>query len=260
MKRWFLLTLVALAAALASGPAAAGDIVVGCAKDIAPMDEVRDGTCAGFDPDLWEAVAGRLGLEYTLKPMAFQEIIPALMNNELDAAMGAISITAKRERMVDFSHPYFESGLLIAVRTQNEDIETINDLRGTVTATVRDSTSAKLLESLQQVHRGGNSKSFGPGTLRLYPEIRHALEAVRYGRADAVLFDAPMVLHYIRTEGDGTLKVVGPLYRSQFYGFAFPPDSELRELVSIAIMELQEGGKYNKIFCKWFGDMMLRRR
>ncbi len=259
MKRMMSFCL-ALAALLMASTAPAEELRVGCARDLAPMDEEQDGACVGFDADLWAAVAERLGLDYAFEPMDFEDLIPALQNGEIDAAMGAMSITSQRERVIDFSHPYFESGLIIAVRADNDDIQSINDLRGRTTATVRGSTSAQLLESLKQSYGAGNSPTFGESNIKLYADIRHALEAVRYQRADAVLFDLPMVLHYVRTKSEGTLKVVGSLYRRQFYGLAFPQGSELREMASIAILGLMESGQYNNIFAKWFGAMLFPER
>ncbi|MGE4557308.1 MAG: transporter substrate-binding domain-containing protein [Desulfovibrionaceae bacterium] len=257
MRPWIIGFLATLALSLANLPAMAQNITVGCAKNAAPMDFELDGAVAGFDVDLWKAMADKMGLDYTLKPMDFDHLIPALRNGELDAAIGALSITSQREKIVDFSQPYFESGLIIAVRTDNESIKTIKDLRGKATATVEGSTSAQLLDSLNRSYGAGNAGSYGSGRIKLYPGLEQTLDAVRYGRAEAALLDLPMVLYYIRTKSEGTLKVVGPVYRPHFYGFAFPLGSTLRKQASIALLELMEGGEYNKIFRKWFGDMML---
>jgi glutamine transport system substrate-binding protein len=257
MRPWIIGFLTALTLAMTSLPAMAQNITVGCPKNAAPMDFEQDGALMGFDVDLWKALAEKMGVDYTLKPMDFEQLIPALSNGELDAAIGALSITSQREKIVDFSHPYFESGLIIAVRTDNEHIKTINDLRGKVTATLTGSTSAEWLKSLNQSYGAGNSGSYGSGRVKLYPKLEQVMEAVRYSRAEAALLDLPMVLYYIRNKSQGTLKVVGPVYRPQFYGLAFPPGSPLRKQASIALLEMMERGTYNKIFRKWFGDMML---
>ena len=72
---------------------------------------------------------------------------------------------------------------------------------------------------------------------------------------DAVVFDAPSILHYERYEGAGKVKAVGPLFDIQYYGFMFPEGSELREPVNRALLELKENGTYDGIYDKWFGKV-----
>ena len=76
---------------------------------------------------------------------------------------------------------------------------------------------------------------------------------LRAGGADAVVFDSPAILYYIKTEGQGAVKTVGPLYEGQSYGIAFPQGSELREKVTITILKFMEDGTYKKLYKQWFG-------
>jgi glutamine transport system substrate-binding protein len=56
-----------------------------------------------------------------------------------------------------------------------------------------------------------------------------------------------------RHEGAGKVKVVGPLFDIQYYGFMFPVGSELREAVNRTLLKLKEKGAYDRIYEKWFG-------
>lgn len=83
--------------------------------------------------------------------------------------------------------------------------------------------------------------------------IDDAIELLRLGRTDAIVYDAP-VLQYIAEHSEkGLMRVIGPVFHTKSYGIALPPDSPLREAVNLALLELKESGKYREIRELWFG-------
>lgn len=83
---------------------------------IAPPFVMNDnGTWHGITVDLWQEVANKLNLKYEFKPMTITELIDGVHQGKLDAAAAAITVTAAREEKVDFSHPFYNTGLAIAV-------------------------------------------------------------------------------------------------------------------------------------------------
>lgn len=83
----------------------------------APPFTIRepDGSWRGISVDLWNAIAQARGYPFELVPMAFKEILPSLQRGQVDLAVGALTMTAKRESAVDFTHPFYQTGLAIAV-------------------------------------------------------------------------------------------------------------------------------------------------
>lgn len=77
-----------------------------------------DGTWRGISVDLWRQIARENGWEYELREMPLTNLLTALKAGEVDVAMAALTISAERERNMDFSHPYFTSGLGIATPRQ----------------------------------------------------------------------------------------------------------------------------------------------
>lgn len=222
--------------------AAAGPLTVGCDTDFKPFC-FRDanGNITGFDVDLWDAVAQRMGVEYRLVPMTFSKLIPALVQHEIDTALAGITITAERERKIDFAFPYYSSGLLVMVRAGRKGIDGIGDLDDKVVATKKGTTSESFVKNIQT------------RDLRLVATIEDAYAELLSGRADAVVFDSPALLHFISEGNEGRVKVVGPLYHRSAYGFGFPPGSKTAEKVSVALLELMESGEYTRIYRRWFG-------
>lgn len=75
----------------------------------------------GFSVDLWNEVARRMHVEFTWTVLAKQTaLLPAMEHGDADVAISAITMTPEREKRVDFSLPYFDSGLQIIVRAQSE--------------------------------------------------------------------------------------------------------------------------------------------
>jgi ABC-type amino acid transport substrate-binding protein len=80
-----------------------------------------------------------------------------------------------------------------------------------------------------------------------------AYDALHRNALDAVVYDAPALLHYANRAGKGRVRVVGKLFAPQDYGLALPQGSQLREVINRYILESIESGSIGKIFIKWFG-------
>ncbi len=79
-----------------------------------------DGRWEGISIDLWRAVADGMEREFEWVPLAFPELLTATEQGTIDVAVGALTMTADRESRFDFSHPFYTTGLSIAVPPQPE--------------------------------------------------------------------------------------------------------------------------------------------
>jgi polar amino acid transport system substrate-binding protein len=77
-----------------------------------------DGTWSGIAIDLWRSIAGQLGVSYELQERDQEALFRGIQDGTFDVVIDALAITAERERVVDFSHPYYTTGLGIAVPRQ----------------------------------------------------------------------------------------------------------------------------------------------
>ena len=174
----------------------------------------------------------------------FDGIIPGLQTGSFDLAVAGISITDERKQTIDFSDPYYKSGLILGVPTDNDDIKSIDDLDGKTVATRLGSTSAAYIEDNI---KGADAKT--------YEQLDQAYLAVESGSADAVLYDQPNVAYYIRTEGEDKLKMVGDLLEAQDYGIAISKDNpNLVKAVNEALATIKDDGTYADMYKKWFGE------
>jgi glutamine transport system substrate-binding protein len=210
-----------------------------------PPFEWRDpetGNLKGYDIDILNAVTKKAGLDYKFTVLKFNGIIPALLAGQVDMAITGMSITKQRAKKVDFSEPYYNSGIRILVRSDNHDIHSINDLKGHKVGTETGTTSYFFL------------KDHVPNVeLKLYPASSPMYMSLLSGNVDADVFDEPGIEYFIKTKGKDRVKTVGPLYEGQYFGMAFPKGSPLRKKINAALTKLKENGTFSKIYAKWFG-------
>lgn len=85
-------------------------------RNLEPFAFEQDGRRVGYAMELWDQVARETSLEYEVQTVSTaQEIIDALQNKTADVGVGALSVTSKREAIIDFSQPFYESGLQVLV-------------------------------------------------------------------------------------------------------------------------------------------------
>jgi len=108
-----LFTLGTILDAAAQAPAAKLRVAT---RNLEPFSFDKDGRRVGFAAELWDQLARETGHEYEIQVVnSAQEIIDAVKNKTADVGVGAISVTSKREEVIDFSQPFYESGLQVLV-------------------------------------------------------------------------------------------------------------------------------------------------
>ncbi len=208
--------------------------------------EFRDesGKYTGFDIELWQEIAKRANLDFKFQPMDFNGIIPALQTNNVDVAIAGCTITKEREAVVDFSTPYYNTGLMIAVRAEDVNkVKSLDDLAGKVIATKTATSSAEYLRTTFTKAK----------EVKLFPNNDGLLFELMAKGVDAVFFDET-ILRDLAKASNGGVVVVGPLYQGQSYGIAFPKGSELVKPVNTALDSMKKDGTYDKLHDKWFSS------
>ena len=137
---------------------------------------------------------------------------------------------------------YFTAAVTSSLTVQQlrGDINGPEDLPGKRVATVKGSTSMDYLRS-----RNIEAMEF--------TNVEEALRAMQQGSADAVVYDAPVLLYYASHQGKGKMQVVGNIFRKENYGILFPSNSPYRKPVNEALLKIRENGTYDRLYEKWFG-------
>lgn len=210
-----------------------------------PPFEFQDETSkdyVGFDIDLAKAIGKQIGYEVQIQNIGFDGLIPALDAGNIDMIASAMTITDERAKKVNFSKPYYKSGLSIVVNSSNNSINSFKDLEGKRIAVQIGTTSAEEARKIKNAQvREFNSNS------EAYMELKN-------NGVDAVVNDLPVNAYYLTKTGAKDAKLVGEVANSEDYGIATAKkNTELNEKINKALDELKKNGEYEKIYVKWFG-------
>ena len=207
-----------------------------------PFNYITDsGDVIGFDVDVAQEIADRLGMKMEYKTTAWDGIVEGLRAKRYDAILGSMGITPEREERVDFSIPYYYSGPQLIVR-KDSSIKGPSDLK---------SSDAVALVTGTTFEQDG--KKLGV-VVKLYEDDNQTLMELINGRVEGVLTDRIVGLNAIgKLKGGDTLTLVGATLRTETMGIAFHDDAdELREKVNATLKEMFADGTMKKISGKWF--------
>ncbi|MCE7792881.1 transporter substrate-binding domain-containing protein [Salipaludibacillus sp. CUR1] len=246
------LTAVLLSAGAVTALTACGstdaqsEVSVAVVQDYPPFEYIEDEELTGFDVDIIEAIADHQGFEVDWQIMRFDGIIPALQGNQVDAAVSAIGIREDRLEVVDFSDPYFESGLSLVVPAES-DINDVEDLEGATIVGKQGTSGLELAREFADEYNG---------EVTILQEDAVMYMEVESGNADAVINDYPSAAYKIAQDGDDAqLRIVGDRLTGEDYGIAVSKDAEgVLEQMNEGLEYLFESGKYDEIYDSYFAE------
>lgn len=220
--------------------------IIACDAKFAPFSLEENGIYKGIDVEILEAIAKVEEFEYELKPMDFNGIIPGLASNQLDGAIAAISITDERKQTLDFSEPYFESGLSLVVNKDNNLINSLGDLNEKKVSIKKGTAGSKFAEENEEKYKL---------QLNYFDDSPSMFQAVENGNADFLIEDYPVISYKIKVDSNTSLKVVGEKLETSNYGFAVKKgkNEELLNKFNDGLKKLKENGEYDKIIGEYIG-------
>ena len=233
------MSLVALACGAGAVNAQNNVLRVATDATFPPMEFVENGKKTGFDVELVEAVAAKMGKKVEWIDIDFKGLVPGLVAKRYEMAVSAIYITDERKKVVDFTQPYYAGGLVAMVK-DGSPITKLTDLNGKkVSVQVGTKSVGFLTENYPKVQRVEVEKN------------QEMFNLVDIGRADAAVTGKPAAFQYIRTRGG--MKVLPEQLTTEEYGMAIRKDMpELTAAVNKALEQLKADGGYQKIVDKWF--------
>ncbi len=212
----------------------------------APFEfEDKDGNFVGIDIDLINAIAEDQGFEIEIQSLGFNAAVQAVDAGQADGVIAGMSITDERKLSYDFSEPYFDSGVVMGIAADNEEIKSYEDLKGKTVATKVGTEGNTFAESI--------AEQYG-FEIVVFDDSNSMYQAVLSGNAVACFEDYP-VLGYAITQDIG-LKIVTEKEQGSSYGFAVKKgeNQELLQMFNDGFANLKENGKYQEILDKYIQE------
>jgi polar amino acid transport system substrate-binding protein len=193
----------------------------------------------GFDIELMEAIAEKIGRTAEFQDTSFETIFRDLAQGKFEAVISAATITEEREKAVDFSNPYYLSEQAVLVK-EGSPIKSLSDLSGKVVGVQQGTTGQELAD-----------EKANASEVRPFPEGPDAVNALKSGVVDAVVIDAPVAQDAV--EKSSGIEIAENVPTEEDYGIAVAQgESELLEEINKGLEEVEEDGTYAKIYKKWF--------
>jgi len=237
----------AAAALLPEDVAASGKLVMGTDATYAPNEfKDADGNPIGWEIELADAMAAKLGLTSEYQVAKFDNIIPSITGGKYNLGLSSFFDTVERQKQVDMID-YYTAGIQWAsLKGANVDPENACG----ITLAVQNGTTEALDD--------GPAKSDAcvaagkePIELLGYDTQDDATAAVTLGRADAMSADSP-VTQYAVAQSGGKLETSGDVYSIFLYGMPIAKDNgTMGEAIQAALQSLMDDGTYTAILTKW---------
>jgi polar amino acid transport system substrate-binding protein len=214
-------------------------LTVGSDIPYPPFEQGKPGSYTGFDIELMEAIAEKIGRTAEFQDTSFETIFRDVAQGKFDAVISAATITPEREKAVDFSNPYYLSEQAVLVK-EGSSITGIEDLSGKVVGVQQGTTGQELAK-----------EKAGASEVRPYPEGPDAVNALKSGTVEAVVIDAPVAQNAV--EKSGGVEIAEKVPTEEDYGIAVAQgNTELLDEINQGLKEIEEDGTYAKIYKKWF--------
>ena len=220
-----------------------GTLTVGTSPDYPPFENLEDGEIVGFEPDLVNAIAEKLGLDVEFVQLDFDSIITAVdAGTQIDVGMSGFSITPERAKIIDFSDSFYVDNIAVATKiegkyTTEESLETAG-----IKIAVQSGTTG---ESMMK-------ENYPDAEIVSYKNSNDCFAALEADRVDAVCTNDAVVKSMV--SGSYTdAAIIKTIATGEEYGVVVNKNNTaLTAAINDAIAELEADGTIDSLLTKWF--------
>ena len=214
-----------------------GTLTVGSDIPYPPFEQGDPPDYEGFDIDLINAIADKMGLETSIQDKPFNLLLSG-GGGQIDMAIAATTITAERAKKVDFTDPYYNAsqGLLVP---SGSDIQSVDDLAGKIVG-AQDGTTG-------ETYANDNTDA---AEVRPFPQTDDAYNALKTGQVDAVLNDLTAVQAAAKQLGG--LEVVQDFPTDEQYGMYAQKGSPIIAALNEALQQVKDDGTLTDLYQQYF--------
>lgn len=225
-----------------------GYFLIGTNTPFAPFEIKNGDRVVGFDIDLAERIAVKMGKKLMIKDFSeFDSLLPSLQAGSLDMVVSAVSISEGRREVVSFSEPYYNTSQAVLIKKNNSD-------------KFKQSCAPESFFGLSiGYQKGTTSESWAEKNISVnsklvsFSDIPFAIQLLRVGSLDAILIDGPVAESIAFSNPD--LMVAGTIKTDENYGIAVErgDPKKLLQGINAAIAEMKKNGEHQKLVDQWLG-------
>ena len=220
---------------------------VGVGTKAPPMNYIdKNGAWTGFDVELANEIAKRLGVKIEKVNVNNKTRVAFLLNHRIDMTISNLSHTRSRDDVVDYAEPPYLWVAKIFYAKKGR-FKSIADLGGKVIGVTQGSNA--FLAAPQEIMKHSSKAPI----MKSFQSNAECFLALKQGKIDAYTQDSPIIAGVAGVEGSN-YEPVGVGYSPGLYGIGVPPnDSVWRDRISFVLQDMIKDGGYDAIYARWFG-------
>lgn len=222
-----------------------GKLILGTDATWPPWEWVMGDKIVGWDIDIAREIAKALGVQLEIRDMRFAGLLEAVRKGDVDLAISAITWTSEREKVLEFSMPYYLESIVVVTKAARTDINKVEDLYG--------KTVGVQIGTTHEEWAAANLEKPNKANVRRYDKVYpYMVEVLRRGDVDAIILDRSIATALVKKFPD--LKIAFELPGSAGYiSVAMPKCAQdLKLVVDQVIENLMQTGKLDEIFQRNF--------
>jgi polar amino acid transport system substrate-binding protein len=221
---------------------------VGVTPDAPPLIHKQGETITGLEAEMATQLSAYLQKEAVFVELAWEDQIPALMGNRIDIIMSGMSVTLAREYDIAFASPYFKSGLMILVK----DLHKFAFIKNVQTAFAQSITWRIGVIAGTTGENLIRRKSTGAKAIRTFSNQDKALDALKAGRIDVFVHDAPMILQLAARNQSEGIKPLPIMLNEEYLAWGIRKDDlELIQSANAFIDQATQAGTLQATIQRW---------
>jgi len=219
------------------------EIIVAVENAYPPFNMLdEEGKGIGYDYDLFEELCKRANCKPVFKEFAWEGMFEACQAGEFDISMDGITLTLERSKIVTYSDPIIEYGMVLMVRADEEEIKD--------TETLIAATDKLLGTQLGTTNEKKCLELVGEERTKSFDDFPTAVSAMLAGDVDCIPIDEVAAVGHMKAN-PGKLKIVGERLTAELLACIMPPDSEIQTAVNAAIDAMWADGTMDALYKKW---------
>ena len=243
----FLMAALGLVACGGGNDAATDDketLIVGVDDAYPPMTyrDEKTNEIIGFDVDMGNEFAKRIGVEFEWQPIEWKGVVQSLKTKKIDLVICGLTVTEERGEQINFSEPYMDAGISIAVKSGEKGFDTVESISDARLGVQTGSSGAQALIEL------GLEEN-----VSYYDAYPSAFNDLSIGRIDAVIVDTVVGGYFIQQKPEEYQLHSNAVILEEYAVGIRKEDTKLQKKINDALDEMKADGTLLEIATKWFG-------
>jgi ABC-type amino acid transport substrate-binding protein len=214
-------------------------LIIGVDSTYPPFEYIEQGQIIGFDVDLANEIAKRLGKEIRFESIKWDTDFKLLREGTIDLIISSVPYNPEKDVIVDFSKPYFSMKYMLVSLSGSE----IN---------IKDDVAGKKVGILEAGAENINPEYLADFKMVKYKEILELLDGLKAQDVSAILLSLPVATNLIKENAD-LYSILDETVSSQEFVIVYRKGSQLKGMIDTALDRIKIDGVYDTIYNKWFG-------